>query len=150
MANGEKVYDSGNGSLFVQPNGPGTLLYWLGCHTIDDLEAPMGEIQLVPNFTADRTWEVIGQKKSPPELVTTSITGMTKKTRDWLEKLRCSGIAALYVLESSCSRKEYPANYERAKILQRINITPRPTPACPRIARSAILLMQSASRPGSR
>jgi photosystem II stability/assembly factor-like uncharacterized protein len=123
MPNGEKVFDSSNGSLFVQPNGPGTAMYFLGCHSIDDIEAPQGEIELVPNYTADRTWEVIGQKKAPPEIVTTTITGMTKKTRDWLEKLRCSGIAALYVLESSCGKRDDPANWERAKALQRINIS---------------------------
>lgn len=122
MGNSEVVYDALAGSLFWQPQGPGTTLYWLGCHSLDDVEAPLGDIEIQQAYSADRKWEVIGQRKSAPELVTTTVTGMTKKTRDYLEKQRCDGIAALYVMQSNCSRKDNPTLYERATILHHCNI----------------------------
>jgi photosystem II stability/assembly factor-like uncharacterized protein len=122
MATGEFTYDALNGAIFFQPDGPGTEMKFLGCHDADDIEAPRGEIEIEQNFLADRSgWEVIGQRKAAPELVTTTITGLTKKTRDWLEKARCAN-GALYILQSSCGRKDNPVNYERGKILHHINI----------------------------
>jgi len=122
MATGDYVYNAGDGSIFFQPDGPGTPLQWMGCHDVDDIEAPRGEIEISQSLRADRSgWDVIGQRKSPPELVTTTVTGLTKKARDWMEKARCSN-GALYMLQSNCLRKDNPLNYERAKILHHINI----------------------------
>jgi photosystem II stability/assembly factor-like uncharacterized protein len=122
MPTGDYVYNSGDGSVFFQPDGPGTELKWLGCHDVDDIEAPQGEIEINQAFRADRSgWDVIGQRKAPPEPVTTTITGMSKKTRDYLEKARCSN-GALYIMLSTCSNKSNPLNYERAQVLHHINI----------------------------
>lgn len=122
MANGELQLDALNGSIFFQPDGPGTPVQWLGCHDADDVEAPKGEIEIEQNYRPDRSgWDVIGQTKSAPEIVTTTITGITKKTRDFLEKARCTS-GALYIAQSSCGRKENPDNWERVKVLHHINI----------------------------
>lgn len=116
------VWTQKNGSLFIQPYGPGTQLYWLGCHDADDLEAPKGEIEIEQSRDANGAYYVIGQRKGPPEPVTTTITGLHKKTRDWLEKLQCSN-AALYLMLMTCARMDNPAAWNRVKVLQHINIS---------------------------
>lgn len=126
MAVGDFTFSSDQGSVFIQPDGPGTALYWLGnCYDVDDIEAPQGEITVRQCRNADRQYEVVGQTKAPPEPVTTTLTGLSKKTRDYLQKLRCSGLAALYFMQSACGRQDNPMGYDVARVLHHINIGSR-------------------------
>lgn len=124
MGVSDLTFSSDQGSTFIQPGGPGTPLYWLGnCYDVDDIEAPAGEITIRQCRNAARQYEVVGQSKAPPEPVTTTLTGLTKKTRDWLQKLRCDGLASLYFMQSSCGQQNNPTGYDVATVLQKINIT---------------------------
>jgi photosystem II stability/assembly factor-like uncharacterized protein len=117
------VFNSSQGSIFIQPGGPGTPLHWLGCHDVEDLEAPKGEIEIELCRDANGNYFTVGQRKGPPEPITTSLVGLTGKTRTWLEKLECDGVGALYLMLMSCLRMDNPTNWDRAWVLQRINIT---------------------------
>lgn len=115
-------YTSLDSGLFVQPGGPGTTLRFLGCHDLDDVEAPQGSIEIIQTFRADRSgWDVVGSKHAVPELVTTTVTGLSKTARDWLEKYICHN-GALFVMKSNCGRVDNPMGYERALVLHHLNI----------------------------
>jgi photosystem II stability/assembly factor-like uncharacterized protein len=126
MGQSDLTFSSDQGTTFIQPDGPGTPLYWLGnCYDADDIEAPAGEITIRQCRNANREYEVVGQAKAPPEPVTTTMTGLSKKTRDWLQKLKCDGLAALYFMQSSCGQQDNPTGFDVATVLQKINITSR-------------------------
>lgn len=108
-----------SGALWIQPDGPNTKPYFLGCHDVGDLEEPGGGIELIRCFKPDGSgWDVVGQTESPPDPVTLDITGLLFKERDYLEKVRCP--FGLYILHRSCGQANVFANYERGEILQRV------------------------------
>lgn len=76
-------------ALWVQPDGPGTTMRYLGCHTLDDVDEPGGGIKdLIRCFKADGTgWKILGNTRNPPEVVTTTVTGLIEETADWLERI---------------------------------------------------------------
>lgn len=76
-------------AIWVQPDGPGTTMRYLGCHTLDDVDEPGGGIKdLIRCFKADGTgWKILGNTRNPPDIVTTSITGLIENTADWLETI---------------------------------------------------------------
>jgi len=76
-------------AIWVQPDGPNTTLYYLGCHTLDDVSEPKGGIKdLIRCFRADGTgWNIIGSTSNPPDPVTTSVTGLIDTAADWLETI---------------------------------------------------------------
>lgn len=77
------------GSLWVQPSGPNTPVYFLGCHDLSDISEPAGGIELLRCMDRRGGWRTVGSIQSPPDAVSTSIENMTFLARDWLEKLNC-------------------------------------------------------------
>jgi photosystem II stability/assembly factor-like uncharacterized protein len=75
--------------LWVQPDGPNTTLHYLGCHTLDDVEAGGGGInELIRRFKPDGAgWKVLGSTSNPPDPVTTTVTGLIETAADWLERI---------------------------------------------------------------
>ena len=59
-------FNSGDGALFVQINGPNTKPVYAGCTTVDDISEPLGDIELVRCFDpSGRCWLTTGQLQSP-------------------------------------------------------------------------------------
>ena len=75
--------------LWVQPDGPNTTMYYLGCHTLDDVATAGGGIKdLIRCFKSDGTgWTTLGSTRNPPDPVTTTVTGLIEATADWLERI---------------------------------------------------------------
>ena len=74
MALPEDALRSGQGALFVQINGANTKPVYAGCVTLDDVEAPDGDVELIRCFNpSGRGWKTVGQTQSPPDPVTTTI-----------------------------------------------------------------------------
>lgn len=118
----EQAYTSGSGSVFFQPDGPNTEPIWLGCHDVGDIEESLGEIELEFCRSVDGVgYDVVAERKSPPDLISTSITGLSRRTLDVLYTARCPG--ALYVMRRCKGRLDRLANYERVSILQRARPT---------------------------
>lgn len=82
-----------NWALWVQPDGPNTDMQFLGCHDLDDLEEPgQGIAEIIRCFRADGSgWDVLGATRNPPDMITTTISGLIQKTADWLEKIKERG-----------------------------------------------------------
>jgi len=118
----EQAYTQGSGSVFFQPDGPNTPLEWLGCHDVGDIEEPLGEVELGFCRTADGAgYAVISEGKSPPEVVSTSISGLSQRVLSSLYNARCPG--ALYVMRRCKGRLDRLTSYERVSILQRARVT---------------------------
>ena len=75
--------------LWVQPDGPNTDMHYLGCQTLDDVEAPGGGIKdLIRCFRPDGTgWDIRGSTRNPPDPVATTVTGLIEATANWLERI---------------------------------------------------------------
>lgn len=70
-----KALTSKNGGLWVQPGGPNTQWFFLGCHDLGDLAAPEGGVDLIRCFRPDNQgWDVVGDKITPPDPITASIS----------------------------------------------------------------------------
>lgn len=120
----ETILKTSAAALWIQPNGPGTKTYFLGCHTLDDISEPFGGVELVRKFKTDGSgWDTIGKKRTPPDAVTTTINTILFKQRDWIEKLRCS--FNLFVLHRDCGDAGVFTNYVRGQILMNCLMTSR-------------------------
>ncbi len=112
--------------LWVQPDGPNTIMRFLGCHDVDDVEAPgegIGEI--IRCFKADGSgWEVRGTTITPPEMVTTTVTTLIEETADWLEKILDSGNCEFpfYLNGAPCPPNDVFPHTSRSFLLERAKL----------------------------
>lgn len=112
-------------SLWIQPDGANTEVFFLGCHDLDDVSAPEGGTELVRCFKPDGTgWNVSAVKKSPPDPITTTISTLLYKQRDWIEKVKNCPFN-LFVLFRECGRADVFANNVRGLILSGARIAGR-------------------------
>ena len=119
------VFTSRDGALWVQPGGPNTKPYYLGCHDLGAIAEPGSGIgELIRCFDQNTGgWKVIGQTKSPPDMVTTSVETVMGKAADWLEKAKCP--MPIYVNVRDCGRADTFDNYVRSFILQKAEVGDR-------------------------
>lgn len=111
-----------NGSLWIQPGGPNTVVYYLGCHDLGDITVPKGSKELQQCFLPDGSgWEVISETEKPPEVITLSIEVPMGKTADWLESVPCP--STLFVMQRDCGLANVWGNYARGLTLQLSSIT---------------------------
>lgn len=124
MSNGGKALTSRNGALWVQPDGPNTEPQFLGCHELGDLSEAEGGVELIRCFRPDGTgWDVVGDKLTPPDPVSATISALVFKERSWLEKVRCP--FGIYVLQRDCGDASVFSNYIRGQILTNVRRTSR-------------------------
>jgi len=109
------------GSLWVQPGGPNTPVYFLGCHDLGDISEPSGSLDLLRCMDKKGGWRTVGTIQAPPDAISTSIENMTFLARDWLEKLNCE--FTLFAFHRSGGEPDIFANYARARILNRCRVT---------------------------
>ena len=109
------------GSLWVQPGGPNSPVYFLGCHDLGDISEPAGSIELLRCMDKRGGWRTVGSIQAPPDPVTTSIENMTFLARDWLEKLNCD--FTLFAFHRAGGEPDIFANYARALILNKSRVT---------------------------
>ena len=117
----KNVFTTRQGALWVQPDGPNTPVYFLGCHDLGDISEPSGSIELLRCMDKKGGWKTVGSTQAPPDAVTTSIESLTFATRDWLEKIACN--FTLYSLQRSGGEPDIFTNYIRALALNNARIT---------------------------
>ena len=111
-----------NGSLWIQPDGPNTTVYYLGCHDLGDITVPKGSKELQQCFLPDGSgWEVISETEKPPEIIKLSVEVPMGKTADWLESEVCP--ATLNVMMRDCGLANVWGNYVRGLIMQLSSIS---------------------------
>ena len=109
------------GALWVQPGGPNTPVYFLGCHDLGDISEPAGSIELLRCMDKRGGWRTVGSTQAPPDAVTTSIENMVFLARDWLDRLNCE--FTLFALHRSGGEPDIFANYQRALVLNNCRVT---------------------------
>lgn len=110
-----------HGALWVQPGGPNTPVYFLGCHDLGDISEPAGSLELLRCMDKKGGWRTVGAIQAPPDAVTTSIENMTFNARDWLEKLNCD--FTLFAMHRAGGEPDIFPNYTRARILNKSRVT---------------------------
>lgn len=122
---GDDFILAGEGAIFIQPNGPNTKPEYLGCHQLDDLEEPLGDLTVLwrKDPTGPNRWKAVGSYQGEPGVIGTSIVFDTKKSIDYLEKQVCP--FPLYVLHMGCGRSNTFNNWDRAFVLEETTITSR-------------------------
>ena len=113
---------SKKGSMFIQPEGPNTEVFYLGCHTLGDLTDSKGGA-LTPFYCwkPDGTgWDTVGQTGAPPDKVSFTIDTRVDADgkMDWTEIVSCP--FSLYVLLRDCGRRDHFANNVRAWIVPEV------------------------------
>ena len=118
-----RPYMAGEAGLWVQPEGPNGALYYLGCHDVGDITEPMGDITLTycPDPASVNKWQVTGSFQSEAGAVTTTITAVMQRGRDWLERALCQG--PIYITKISAGRRDQFTHWERVFAL----VSPRQT-----------------------
>ena len=116
---------AGEGSLFAQVNGPNTKPAYLGCHQLGDVAEPMGDVEPITlkSPIMVNAWDTIGAMQKGPGLVGTSIAAYRRKTRDWLEKVKCP--LPIYIMHNSCGRPDGFNNWDIMWVMEETYITNR-------------------------
>lgn len=109
------------GALWIQPSGPNTEVFFLGCHDLSDISENAGSVELLRCMSKKGGWRTVGATQSPPDAVSTSIENMTFSARDWLEKITCR--FTLYAMHRIGGEPDIFTNYVRAVILNNARIT---------------------------
>jgi len=114
---------AGSGAVWIQPDGPNTPLYYLGCHEMGEIASPKGDLNLFycPDPSRPNKFEVVGQYQSTPGPITTTLTTGIGAVAAWLESIDCA--VPVYVAQISCGRKDVFVNYDRLFILDSAVIT---------------------------
>lgn len=118
MALPDDALTSAMGAVFVQVNGPNTRPVYAGCQTVDDVEAPDGDVELIRCFDpSGRGWKTVGQTQAPPDPVTTTVTGLMFKTASVMEMLKCPAVLYFLTMCGEGVRKDIFTNYDRGVAL---------------------------------
>lgn len=117
----DTVLKTSLGAIWVQPNGPNTQPQYIGCVDLGDITDPQGETELVQCFDPMGGWKTVGQKYSPPGIVTTQLDELLFAQRSYLEQI--PNLFSMFVLIREGGRPDIFSNYVRAFILKNAKIT---------------------------
>lgn len=114
---------AGEGSLYAQPDGPNTAVYYLGCHNIGDIERGRGDFE--PIYCKDPSgpnrFKVVGVVQGAAPLITTNIEAKITEELDRLEKADCA--FTLFVTQSKAGRTDLFTNFDRIYVLGNTRIS---------------------------
>lgn len=97
---------AGNGGIWMQPDGPGTDMVFLGCHQIDSIDEPQGDESpfYCPNPARSKDFIAVGSSSSPPDMITFSIMERVTNVLSDLRDQSCP--FPVYVTETTCGRRD--------------------------------------------
>lgn len=118
-----KVFSSlNNGAVFIQPGGPNTKPYLVGCLDLGDIAEPGGKVTLV-QCIKDGAYVTYGFTKAAPEPITVNLGTLLGADASYLETVECP--ATLFVNLRDCGKADVFENYVRSLILQVANFSNR-------------------------
>lgn len=114
---------AGESSLWVQVEGANSRPDYLGCHQVDDIEIPRGDVTLLycPDESGPNKFKVVGSFQGAPDAPTTSITTDVAEVCDFMEKL--TNPVPIYINKFKSGRRDIFGNYLRGFILVNARIT---------------------------
>lgn len=122
LQTGENFYGM-DGALWIQPDGPNTDLFYLGCHALGDVTRPKGDTTqyYCPDPSGAGRYRLVGKTKAPPGLITLSVETDVRFVKDYLEGLDCPG--TLMVTHTKSGKKDRSSNWLRAEIFPGFDVT---------------------------
>lgn len=107
-------FGSGEGSIFVQPDGPNSKPIFVGCADLGDIDEPLGDVALwlCKDPKAPNTWQTSRIMKGAPGLVTTTLTTDTREFASYLEELGDN--TPIFLTQMASGRADTFNNYDRA------------------------------------
>jgi photosystem II stability/assembly factor-like uncharacterized protein len=123
MADNQVYTSKDSGSLWIQPDGPGTKAYYLPCHDLEDIEESEGSITLIQCIDEFGKYKTVGSTEDPPEPATTEIGTYIGPIADWLERVKGKCPFALYVNLRCGGRAGTFETWERSYVLQVQKVT---------------------------
>ena len=114
---------AGEGVIWIQPDGPNTEPKVLGCHMIDGIDEPQGDVTIFycPDPKIPNKFNVKGSFQGEPGAVTFTVETDLLKTADYLEEISCP--VPMYIGKVSCGRKNVFGAYDRMFVMERSRIT---------------------------
>jgi len=113
---GTAPFTAKRGGLFIQPGGPNTACYYLGCHTLGDLTEKEKGVELLRCLNPEGDgWRTVGNTITPPDPVEFSIECRMAKTRSWIQSIEMP--ASFYVLQSETGRRDNIKNYDAGNVI---------------------------------
>ena len=124
MAN-EIHFTGGQGSIWIQPDGPSTDVVFLGCHEVESLDEPLGDYTpfFCPDPSGPKKWVTAGETSGPPDSVSTQIMEDITDVLSVLERQKCP--FPLYINKICNGRRDVFNNWLKTFILDVRRITNR-------------------------
>lgn len=112
------VYTPGDGSLWIQPDGPNSDPVMLECHGIEDVVKSFGAVERAYRYApnAVNKYKMVSRVQGPPEGQTTTILTDLKSTADYLEKQEGKCPFPVYVLKHDCKKGTF-SDWQTAFVL---------------------------------
>lgn len=115
--------NASQGSLFVQLT-PGTAPEYLGCADVDAIPDPRGGISLVRCRDANGDYLTIGETRTAPDTVTTTVTALVYPDADILDDLSDRHCRAnIFLMLRDCGKAGQFNNWVRAAVLHHARLT---------------------------
>ena len=109
------------GSIFVQPGGPNSAQYWLGCHDLGDVSEALGDVtrEYCPDPNSRGKLLIANRTRGSGSEITVDITFPVGKTADYLEELadrHCP--VGLYANWGECGQRNWENIFDRGFVLE--------------------------------
>jgi hypothetical protein len=108
------AYTDADGSVYIQ-RLPGEETHFIGgCFETGDLTNPQGDVDPLYCLDADRIPQVIGGTRTPPGKITSSVTGLTEDSANWME-LFTDDFCPFFIhfVQHSCGTRGVWAHWDR-------------------------------------
>ena len=108
------AFTDADGSVYVQQQ-PGSETHFIGgCFEAGDLPNPQGDVDPIYCLDADRQFQVVGGTSTPPGKITSTVTGLTEGSANWLE-LFVDDFCPFYLhfVQHTCGTRGVWAHWER-------------------------------------
>jgi photosystem II stability/assembly factor-like uncharacterized protein len=120
----ERLINAGMGRVWIQPNGPGTELIYVGCWGMGDVTMPEGDITQIrcPSSEKANEWKVIGKVTGTPGNNTTSLEAPIGLI-NYLLTIKCDFSIQYRIGE--CERPDDPTGWEMLLSFENARISSR-------------------------
>lgn len=94
------------GAIFIQPDGPGTPMLFLGCHQIEGIDEPLGDytVAYCADVSKNKKWITVSEVVSPSGVINLSISEDVTSALSYLTEVICP--FPLYVVFSNSGRRD--------------------------------------------
>jgi len=107
-------------TVWIQPDGPNTTVYRLGCANIDSVTDPRGSVERTNCYNpVTGKYEVTSRRIQAPDAPTLSVEELTPKIQSYMERVVERGCpAGLYVNFTNCPPRDTFNHYDRSEVYE--------------------------------